>query len=136
MHKNASSSFSVMTFVHLINTLPTNTLKMKSPIEVLEQLFPKARLSNNLTPRVFGCVSYVHLHGPSVDKLSVNALKCVFVGYSNTQKGHKCYYPPTRKIVITKYVTDEAFLCVVKTQKRKSKKIYKTELTKIRYKIK
>ena len=98
-------SLSVMTYVHLINRLPTNTVKMKSPIEVLEQLFPKARLNNNLTPRVFGCVSYVHLHGPSVDKFSVNALKCVFIGYSNTQKGYKCYYPPTRKIVITKDVT-------------------------------
>ena len=32
--------------------------------------------------------------------------------------------------------TDEAFLCVVKTQQSRSKKIYKTEITKIRYKIK
>ena len=31
---------------------------------------------------------------------------------------------------------DVAFLCVVKTQQRGSKKIYKTELTKIRYKVK
>ena len=31
---------------------------------------------------------------------------------------------------------DEAFLCIVITQKRRSNKIYKTELTKIRYKIK
>ena len=97
--------FSVMTVVHLINRLPTKTLKMKSPIEVLEQLFPKVRLRNNFTPRVFSCVSFVHLHGPSVDKLSVKALKCVFVGYSNTQKGYKCYYLPTTKIVVTKDVT-------------------------------
>ena len=33
-------------------------------------------------------------------------------------------------------ISDEAFLCVVKTQKRRSNKIYKTELTQIRYKIK
>ena len=33
-------------------------------------------------------------------------------------------------------ISDEAFLCVVKSQKRRSKKIYKTKLTKIRYKIK
>ena len=32
--------------------------------------------------------------------------------------------------------TDEAFLCVIKAQEPKSNKIYKTELTKIRYKIK
>ena len=34
----------------------------------------------------------------------------------------------------SKKVTDVAFSCVVKTQRRRSKKIYKTELTKIRYK--
>ena len=31
---------------------------------------------------------------------------------------------------------DEAFSCVVKSQKRRSNKIYKIKLTKIRYKIK
>ena len=68
-------SFSVMTTVNLVNRLPTRTLKMQSPIEVLEQLFPKARLRNSLTPQVFGCVNYVHLHSPLVDKLSVRVLK-------------------------------------------------------------
>ena len=34
------------------------------------------------------------------------------------------------------WVADDAFSCVVKSQKRKSNKIYKTELTKVRYKIK
>ena len=36
----------------------------------------------------------------------------------------------------TSSVGDEAFLCVVKSQKCRSNQIYKTELTKIRYKIK
>ena len=36
----------------------------------------------------------------------------------------------------SQWVSDEAFSCVVKTKKGKSKKIYKTELTKIRYKMK
>ena len=31
---------------------------------------------------------------------------------------------------------DDEFSCVVKSQKRRSNKIYKTELTEIRYKIK
>ena len=39
-----------MTDVHLVNRLPTRTLKMKSPIDVLEQFFPKVRLRNGLMP--------------------------------------------------------------------------------------
>ena len=91
-----------MTAVHLINILPTKTLNLNSPIEVLDKLFPKVRLGNGLIPRVFGCVCYVHTHHLSPDKLFVKGLKCVFVGYSNTQKGYKCYYPLTRKVIIAK----------------------------------
>ena len=52
--------FSIMTAVHQANRLPTLTLQLKSPIEVLETVFPTVRLRTNLTPRVFGCLSYVH----------------------------------------------------------------------------
>ena len=37
---------------------------------------------------------------------------------------------------LTTMARDGSFSCVVKTQKRSSKKIYKIELIKIRYKIK
>ena len=36
---------------------------------------------------------YVHLYPNQTNKLPPRALKCVFVGYSNTQKRYKCYYP-------------------------------------------
>ena len=35
--------------------------------------------------------------------------------------------------ILEKYSSDVSFLCVVKTQRRRSNKIYKTELTKTRY---
>ena len=38
-------------------------------------------------------------------KLDPIALKCVFVGYSFTQKGYKCYHPPTRKLYVSTDVT-------------------------------
>ena len=94
--------FAAMTAVHLINKLPTKILNLNSPIEVLEKLVPKVRLRNSLIPRVFGCMSYVHTHHLSPSKLSVKALKCVFVGYSNTQKEYKCYRPLTRRVIIAK----------------------------------
>ena len=94
--------FAAMTAVYLINRLPTTVLHLKSPIDVLEEKFPKVRLRNGLKPRIFGCVSYVHTPHWSPDKLSAKALKCVFIGYSNTQKGYKCYHPLTRRVIISK----------------------------------
>ena len=94
--------FAEMTIVHLINRLATKNLNLNNPIEVLGKLFPKARLKNGLIPRVFGCACYVHTPRLSPHKLSVKALKCVFVGYSNTQKGDKCYHPLTKRVIIAK----------------------------------
>ena len=43
-------------------------------------------------------------------------------------------YHYIRMIVEKKWINDVLFSCVVKSQRRWSNKIYKTELTKIRYK--
>ncbi|CAL9010681.1 unnamed protein product [Prunus brigantina] len=32
-------------------------------------------------------------------------MRCVFIGYSSTQKGYKCYHPPTQKVHVTLDVT-------------------------------
>ena len=82
--------FSIMTAVHLANRLPTLNLQLKSPIEILETVFPTARLRTGPHTQSIWRVSYVHSHNLSRDKLSTKALKCVFVGYSNTQKGYRC----------------------------------------------
>ncbi|KAK4380940.1 Retrovirus-related Pol polyprotein from transposon RE2 [Sesamum angolense] len=49
-----------------------------------------------VTPRVFGCVCFVHLHSPTLDKLSPRSVKCIFLGYSWAQKGYR-YYDPLRR---------------------------------------
>ncbi|XP_059626000.1 uncharacterized protein LOC132269025 [Cornus florida] len=82
-------SMSCETSCHLINRIPLSVLKGKSPRSVL---FPDS-ISFNLTPRVFGCMCYVHNLGPGLDKLDPRATKCVFLGYSCTQKGYRCYSP-------------------------------------------
>ena len=48
---------------------------------------------------VFGCV------GPGLDKLAPRFLRCVFVGYSRTQKGYRCYHPPSRRYFVSVDVT-------------------------------
>ena len=58
-----------------------------------------------ISPKVFGCVSFVHVHSHGQGKLDPRAVKCVFIGYSPTQKGYKCYHPPTRKTYVSTNVT-------------------------------
>jgi len=58
-----------------------------------EVLSPPFSTSKGVPPKVFGCICFVHVHGPARGKIDLRALKCVFVGYSPTQKGYKCYRP-------------------------------------------
>lgn len=91
----------VLTAAYLINRLPTRVLNKRAPVEVLSgssTLF-------SIPPRVFGCTGFVHNHSPSREKLDPRAIKCVFVGYSPTQKGYKCYHPPSRKWFVSMDVT-------------------------------
>ena len=83
----------ILAATYLINRLPTRILGFKSPLEVLRENFPFLRISNGLTPRIFGCICFVHINSGDRSKLYSRALKCVFVGYSSTQKGYKCYQP-------------------------------------------
>jgi hypothetical protein len=54
-----------------------------------------------MPPKIFGCTTFVHLHKPLRNKLEHQALKCVFVGYAQHQKGYHCYHPPTHKLYVT-----------------------------------
>ena len=95
----------VLTSTYVINRIPSRVLGFKSPLEILSQFYPDIRSSFNLALGVFGCTSFVHIHNYNWGKLDPRALKCVFVGYSSTQKGYKCYHPPTRKLYVSADVT-------------------------------
>ena len=96
--------FAVMTAAHLINRLPSQTLKLKSPLELLEKEYPEVKLKTGLPVKIFGCIGYTYSHDHKKDKWSTKGLKCVFVGYSETQKGYKLYHPITRKYIVSKDV--------------------------------
>ena len=96
-----------MTAMHLINRLPSKVLSFKSPLELLEECFPTVKLKTGLPVKVFGCVCYVHNPKHKQNKWNAKALKCVFLGYSNTQKGYKVYHPLTRKYIVSKDVLFE-----------------------------
>ncbi|KAM2668187.1 hypothetical protein EV2_019802 [Malus domestica] len=89
----------VMAAVYIINRLPSRVLDFKSPLEVM-----KGRKIDLSHLRVFGCVCFTHVQPHHRDKLDPRALKCIFLGYSSTQKGYKCYDPQLRKMIVSKDV--------------------------------
>ena len=101
----------VLTAAYLINRLPSRNLGLKSPIQLLTQGFPNF-VPTDLCPKVFGSLVFIHNHSPHRGKLDPRALKCVFVGYSPTQKGYKCFHPPSKKFFVSadvKFVEDQSY---------------------------
>jgi hypothetical protein len=91
----------VLTATYLLNRMPCRVLKGKSPFEIL--FADKSPFSVPL--KVFGCVSFVHNLNPSRDKLDPRAHKCIFLGYSHTQKGYRYYSPFLQKHFVSADVT-------------------------------
>jgi hypothetical protein len=54
--------------------------------------------------RVFGSVAYVHIPKEKRKKLDAKAEKCILVGYSDEQKGYKCYNPQTKQACVSRDV--------------------------------
>ena len=80
------------------------------PSSVLHAQIPHALLFPDqplyfLPPRVFGCTCFVHILTPEQDKLSAKATKCIFLGYSQLQKGYRCYSPQTHRYFLSADVT-------------------------------
>ncbi|KAG7583619.1 Integrase catalytic core [Arabidopsis suecica] len=109
-HTNVPKRFwsdAVMTACYLINRTPTKILQDKSPFEVLTKTKPSL---DHL--RVFGCVCYVLVPGDQRNKLQAKSTKGMFIGYSTTQKGYKCYVPESRKVLVSrdvKFVEEKGF---------------------------
>jgi len=89
-------SEAVMTAVYLIHRMPSRILGMKSPAELM-----LGCREFKVPPKVFGCVCFVRDHMPSVGKLDPQAVKCIFVGYSSTQKGYKYWDPIGRRLFVS-----------------------------------
>lgn len=70
------------TAVHLINRLPSPSLKNESSFS---RLFGYPPTYSNL--HTFSCVCYVHLPPQECTKLTAQSVKCVFLSYSAHQKG-------------------------------------------------
>ncbi|RVW13084.1 Retrovirus-related Pol polyprotein from transposon TNT 1-94 [Vitis vinifera] len=85
---------------YLINRVPSSSINFQTPLQALTNVVVAPTIPN-LAPRVFGCVTFVHLHKHQRTKLTFLALQCVFVGYALHKKGYRCYHPPTQRMFIT-----------------------------------
>ncbi|CAL9006243.1 unnamed protein product [Prunus brigantina] len=94
----------VLAAAYLINRTPSRVLDFQTPLDVLCAHTPPVSVSK-LPPKLFGCVAYVHIYSHQRSKLDPCALRCVFIGYSTTQKGYKWYHPPSQKVHVTLDVT-------------------------------
>ena len=83
----------VSTACFLINRMPSSVLNWNTPHHILvlnKPLFP-------IEPQIFGCTYFVRDVRPHVSKLDHKSLKCIFLGYSQVQKGYRCYCPSLRR---------------------------------------
>ncbi|KAG7588692.1 Integrase catalytic core [Arabidopsis suecica] len=97
----------VLTSCYLINRIPTRILNDQSPFQVLNNQSPNI---DHL--KVFGSVCFVFVPGDLRNKLEPKSTKCVFIGYSTTQKGYKCYDPVMNRYYVSrdvKFMEDEAY---------------------------
>jgi len=94
-----------LTTTFLIKRLPSQTLESHNLIQLLTKHFPDIHVSSYLKPKVFGCVSFVHIPTTNRGKLDPHTLKCIFLEYSSTQKGYTCYHPPTKRYFVSADVT-------------------------------
>ncbi|KAL0696244.1 hypothetical protein Bca4012_063424 [Brassica carinata] len=101
-HANVPKRFwsdAVVTACYLINRIPTKVLRDISPYEVLNKTRPSIQHL-----RVFGCTCFVLIPGEQRNKLEAKSMKCMFIGYSPTQKGYKCYNTETRRVIVSRDV--------------------------------
>lgn len=90
----------VKSVVYLINRTPSSVLDFQTPQQKLNS-FIHIPHQQNLEPRVFGCVVFVHVPKPLRGKLRLCAKRCMFVGYADFQKGYRCYDPHTKQLHVS-----------------------------------
>ncbi|CAH9105932.1 unnamed protein product, partial [Cuscuta epithymum] len=90
---------------YLINRMPSKILGYQTPLKTLQTFFPHNKIFTELPHKVFGCISFVHNHAINRSKLDPRAIKCIFLGVSNTQKGYKCFDVSSGKMFVSMDVT-------------------------------
>ncbi|PKU64810.1 Retrovirus-related Pol polyprotein from transposon TNT 1-94 [Dendrobium catenatum] len=90
----------VITSTYLINRMPSPNTHNMSPFELFHKSKP-----NYDHLRIFGCACFPLISSSLRHKLQPTAKSCIFIGYSDAQKGYKCLDPLNNRIIISRHVT-------------------------------
>ena len=85
------------TTVYVQNHTPHRVLENKTLEEVFFSKKPKV---NHL--RIFGCPVYIHISKEKRTKLDPSGRKGIFVGYCESSKAYRIYFPGFKKIDISR----------------------------------
>jgi len=91
----------VLSACYLINRMPYSVLDDKIPHSILFSHDP----FHFLPPKFLGSTCFVHNFSPDLDKLSLKSHKCVFLRFTRSQKGYKCFSPSLNHYFILVDVT-------------------------------
>ena len=87
------------TMVYVQNRTPHRVLENKTPGEVFSNKKPKV-----IHLKIFSCPVYIHIPKEKRTKLDLSGKKGIFVGYSESSKAYKIYFPGFKKIDISRDV--------------------------------
>ena len=104
---------SYRTVVYVQNHTPHRVLKNKTPEEVF---FGKKPEVNHL--RKFSCPVYIDIPKEKRTKLYPSGKKGIFVGYSESSKAYRIYFPGFKKIDISRDITFDEDMAYKKSRKR------------------
>lgn len=90
----------ILSIAHTFNHLPTTTLHLKTPFEIL---FGISLTYEHLC--VFGCLCYPNLSSTATYKLSPRSSACVYLGPSVDHRGYRCTKLITQKVILSRHVT-------------------------------
>ena len=87
------------TSIYLINRLPCQLLRLKSPFFLL---YGSSPVIHHL--RIFGCACFPLLRPYNSNKLQPKTSTCIFLGYAGQYKGYICFSLHTNRIFVSRHV--------------------------------
>jgi histone deacetylase 1/2 len=87
------------TSIYLINRLPCQILRLKSPFFLL---YGSSPVIHHL--RIFGCACFPLLRPYNTNKLQPKTSTCIFLGYAGQYKGYICFSLHTNRIFVSRHV--------------------------------
>ena len=114
------------TTVYVQNHTPHQVFDNKTPEEDFSREKPEV---NHLI--IFGFLVYIHIPKEKRTKLDPSRRKGIFIGYNDTSKSYRIYFPGFKKIDISIDVTFDEDLAYIKSRKRSAEEPKETRAPRI-----